>query len=101
MTEQKDPRIAEEMYQHELRQKRAAWEQERRERKGQQEREQKQAELQGYLARRSRDFLDHAGEEPTREDLARWRAEYLDELEAEEQRKRKAAIAEYDRDMGF
>jgi hypothetical protein len=99
MTEQREPWIEEEMRREEMRQQRARWEQERRERKAQQERQAKQAELQSYLARRSRDFMDHTGEQPGREILTRWQAEYVDERErqyqAEREAKLKAAEAEY------
>jgi hypothetical protein len=90
--EHKDPRIEQDLRQEEMRQQRRRWEQEQRERKASEERREKQLALQSYLQRRGRDFMDYAGEEPTREDLARWRAEYLDELERKHQTEREAKL---------
>jgi hypothetical protein len=101
LSEQREPWIEEEMRREEMRQQRARWEQERRERKAQQEREEKQARLQAYLKRRGEAYLDHVGSPPSQSTLEQWQMDYLAEIEAEEQRRRKAAIAEYDERMGF
>jgi hypothetical protein len=103
MTEQKDRRYwtldEEAEHQRELAEQRRQWEQQRAAEAEQRERQAKQAELQSYLARRSRDFMDHTGEQPSREILTRWQAEYVDEQErqyqAERASKLKAAEAEY------
>ena len=102
MTEKtKNPK--EDPYGHALamRQKRAAWEQERRERKAQEKREEKQARLQAYLKRRGEAYLDHTGSPPPQHVLDGWQMDYLSEIEAEERRKRDAALEEAYRQMGF
>jgi hypothetical protein len=87
-TRQTDP------YAHalELRQKRAAWEKEREERRKAKEREQKQRELTAYLKRRGQAWRDHTGTEPPLEELQRWRREYLDEQEFMHQVEREQRI---------
>jgi hypothetical protein len=83
----------------ELQRKREEWEARKRAEAKHKEGEKKQAALESYLKRRGEDYMDHAGEQPTREDLAQWRAEYMDQIEreyqAEREAKLKAAEAEY------
>ena len=50
--------------------------------------------MQSHLTHRSREFLDYIGEQPTREDLSRWRAEFLDELERKHQAERRKKLAQ-------
>jgi hypothetical protein len=103
MTEQKDRRYwtldEEAEHQRELAEQRRQWEQRKKVEAEQRERQAKQAELESYLQRRARTFMDYTGEQPTLEDLEGWRAEYLDEQErryqAEREAKLKAAEAEY------
>jgi hypothetical protein len=96
MTEQKDRRYwtLDEEAEHErkLAEQRRQWEQRKKAEAEQRERQQKQAELESYLARRSRTFMDHTGEQPSDQDLRRWQAEYLDELERKHQADREAKL---------
>ena len=91
-----------EQYQHqyELRQKRAAWEAERKQRKEQEQRDRKRAELESYLRDRSREWSDTTGSAPSVAVLERWQHEFLDgkQLEAEAERAAKlaAAVEQYD-----
>jgi hypothetical protein len=90
MTERSNP----DPYGHAL-EKRAAleeWETRKRAEAAHKQREQKQAELAAYLKRRGEDYMDHAGEKPTLDDLAAWRREYMAEKENEYRRERQKKI---------
>jgi hypothetical protein len=72
----------------------AAWEAQQKERKEQERRERKQEELARYLLRRGRDWVEITGEEPSPDEVRRWRREYLDQREAEHQARRRREIEE-------
>jgi hypothetical protein len=105
MTEQKNRRDwtpdEEVKHQLELAEQRAQWERKRKAEAEQRERQEKQARLQAHLKRRAEAYLDHVGSPPSQSTLEQWQMDYLAEIEAGEQRRRRAAIAEYDARMGF
>jgi hypothetical protein len=76
----------------EMRQRREQWEARRRAEAEHQESQKKQAELAAYLKRRGEDYLNHTGEQPTLDDLAAWRREYMAEKENEYQQERQKKI---------
>jgi hypothetical protein len=84
-------------YALELAQRRQQWEQEQRERKAQQQRRHKQRELEQHLTRRGKDYVDHTGQQPTREDLEHWQRQYLDEQERMHRAKRAAKLGEIEK----
>jgi hypothetical protein len=85
----------------ELQRKRKEWEAARRAEAKHKEGEKKQAELAGYLKRRGEEWTATTGEKPTLNDLAAWRREYMDEVEAEYQRERQKKLQEAERFYRF
>ena len=82
-------------HQRELNERRAAWEQKRKQQREQREREEKQARLVAHIKRRAAAWQDHTGQLPPADVLADWQQEYIAqraiEAEREQAAKREAA----------
>jgi hypothetical protein len=90
-------------YRHELEmlRKREEWEARKRAEAKHLEGEKKRAELASYLERRGEEWAATTGEQPTLDDLAAWRREYMAEKENEYQRERQKKLEEAERLSGF
>jgi hypothetical protein len=88
MTEPKQPWQIEADRKWKLRQQREEWEQQRKLREEQEEREKKQAGLESAMRERDKLWRQYTGEEPTPEQLMRWREEYIEMRAAEEELER-------------
>jgi hypothetical protein len=80
-------------HQRELAQKRAAWDEQRRVQREQEQRDQKRAALEGHLSRRAQDWFDTTGSTPPASVMERWQQQYLDEQELVRQAEREARLA--------
>jgi hypothetical protein len=83
-------------YGHELERRRALeeWEARKRAEAKHLEAEKKQAALAAYLERRGEEWMATTGEQPTLNDLATWRREYMDKVEAAYQQERQKKLQE-------
>ncbi len=84
-------------HQRELTQKRAAWDQERKIRRVQEQRDRRRTELQAYLQDRGKVWADYTGSAPPLNVVQGWQQEYVTnqarQKEAERQRKLDEAAA--------
>jgi hypothetical protein len=95
MTEQPNPNwTAADQRAYELKQQRAAWEQQRMLRREQEQRDEKRAQLEAHLSRRAQEWADTTGHAPGVAVLERWSADHLDTKELEREAAREARLAE-------
>lgn len=90
-------------YGRELERRRALeeWEARKRAEAKHLEGEKKQAELAAYLKRRGKEWMATTGEQPTLDDLATWRREYMAEKENEYQRAQQQKMDEAMKNYNF
>jgi hypothetical protein len=85
----------------EMQRKREGWEARKRAEAEHNESQEKQAELAAYLKRRGKAWMATTGEQPTLDDLATWRREYMGNIEAEYQQEQQKKLQEAERLYGF
>jgi hypothetical protein len=90
-------------YGRELERRRALeeWEARKRTEAKHKEGQKKQAELAAYLKRRGEEWAATTGEQPTLDDLAVWRREFMAEKENEYQREQQKKLQEAERLYDF
>jgi len=83
-------------YRHhlEMQERRRQWEVNRKQEREEAERQRKQAELESYLQRRTQDWRDHVGFEPTVEEQRQWVREFLVGKQAEHDAEVAAKLAQ-------
>jgi 5'-deoxynucleotidase YfbR-like HD superfamily hydrolase len=70
----------------EMQRKREEWAAEKERKAEEEDRARKQAALEAYLLRRGEEWASATGEQPSLNDLATWRREYMGKIETEYQR---------------
>jgi hypothetical protein len=79
---------------YEMRQQLAAWEEQRKLRREQEERDQKRGDLETYLQGRTRRWLELVGTAPPNGVLLEWQAQFVEEQALVEEGERQARLAE-------